>query len=164
MIPVSGGIFIIHVYTRGDAQSTDTALDSTSITEHLIWDRKRDGGFPETKELKGRVRNIVEPDKDMGHIDRALKRGKPESQGQEQVHSEVTESVLPVGEARTRLDSDRDGTGIASVEAAGTIDNAVVDKGKSDGHQHSVTTVADCAECMAAVKEDEMQGQPKSTS
>lgn len=34
-----------------------------------IWERKEDGGFPEAKELKKRVRNIVAPDKDLGHVD-----------------------------------------------------------------------------------------------
>jgi selenoprotein W-related protein len=34
-----------------------------------IWDRKADGGFPEAKILKQRVRDIVEPTKDLGHSD-----------------------------------------------------------------------------------------------
>lgn len=36
----------------------------------LIWDRKTEGGFPELKVLKQRVRNIVQPDKDLGHSDK----------------------------------------------------------------------------------------------
>lgn len=36
----------------------------------LIWDRKRDGGFPEAKVLKQRVRDIVWPERDLGHSDR----------------------------------------------------------------------------------------------
>lgn len=36
----------------------------------LIWERKRDGGFPEITELKRRVRDRVAPDKPLGHIDR----------------------------------------------------------------------------------------------
>jgi selenoprotein W-related protein len=35
----------------------------------VIWDRKLDGGFPEMKVLKQRVRDIVEPQKDLGHSD-----------------------------------------------------------------------------------------------
>ena len=34
--------------------------------------RKTDNGFPETKELKNRVRNIIEPGRDLGHVDRSL--------------------------------------------------------------------------------------------
>lgn len=33
----------------------------------LIWERKRDGGFPEAKELKQRLRPYIEPEKDLGH-------------------------------------------------------------------------------------------------
>ncbi|MEQ8481081.1 MAG: SelT/SelW/SelH family protein [Hoeflea sp.] len=53
LVPGSGGIFTIEV--DGD----------------LIWDRKRDGGFPDVKALKGRVRDRVGPARDLGHVDRA---------------------------------------------------------------------------------------------
>lgn len=46
-----GGRFIVRV---GDA---------------VIWDRKRDGGFPEIKVLKQRVRDVVDPGKSLGHSD-----------------------------------------------------------------------------------------------
>ncbi|KPN64797.1 selenoprotein W-related protein [Aliiroseovarius crassostreae] len=36
----------------------------------VIWERKRDGGFPEAKELKQRVRDHIDPERDLGHIDR----------------------------------------------------------------------------------------------
>jgi selenoprotein W-related protein len=39
------------------------------IDEHIIWDRKTDGGFPEAKELKQRVRNFCFPERELGHID-----------------------------------------------------------------------------------------------
>jgi selenoprotein W-related protein len=34
-----------------------------------IWDRKAEGGFPEAKILKQRVRNIIAPERDLGHVD-----------------------------------------------------------------------------------------------
>lgn len=37
----------------------------------IIWDRKRDGGFPDIGELKRRVRDAVCPERDLGHHDRA---------------------------------------------------------------------------------------------
>lgn len=40
------------------------------IDDALIWDRKADGGFPEAKALKQRVRNYCFPDRDLGHIDK----------------------------------------------------------------------------------------------
>ena len=40
-----------------------------SIDGKKIFDRKEYGGFPEIKELKQLVRNIVAPDKSLGHAD-----------------------------------------------------------------------------------------------
>ena len=40
------------------------------VDDTVIWDRKRDGGFPEAKELKQRVRDIIAPDRDLGHSDK----------------------------------------------------------------------------------------------
>jgi selenoprotein W-related protein len=53
LVPGTGGIFTI------------------TCNEHLIWERKRDGGFPGPKELKQKVRDIIEPGRDLGHTDRA---------------------------------------------------------------------------------------------
>ncbi|WP_099867156.1 SelT/SelW/SelH family protein [Pararhizobium haloflavum] len=40
------------------------------VTDTLVWERKRDGGFPEAKVLKQRVRDCVWPGRDLGHSDR----------------------------------------------------------------------------------------------
>ncbi|GAB3469572.1 Rdx family protein [Azotobacter salinestris] len=34
-----------------------------------IWERKADGGFPEAKVLKQRVRDLIAPERDLGHSD-----------------------------------------------------------------------------------------------
>lgn len=34
-----------------------------------IWERKRDGGFPDAKTLKQLVRDRMDPGRDLGHID-----------------------------------------------------------------------------------------------
>jgi selenoprotein W-related protein len=34
-----------------------------------VWERKRDGGFPDVKQLKQLVRDRIDPDRDLGHID-----------------------------------------------------------------------------------------------
>lgn len=39
------------------------------INNEQVWDRKVDGGFPDVKVLKQRVRDIVNPDRGLGHID-----------------------------------------------------------------------------------------------
>tara|TARA_R110000772_G_scaffold49123_1_gene112388 strand:- start:101813 stop:102094 length:282 start_codon:yes stop_codon:yes gene_type:complete len=41
------------------------------VGDTVVWDRKRDDGFPEIKVLKQRVRDVVVPDKDLGHSDGA---------------------------------------------------------------------------------------------
>ncbi|WP_308718943.1 SelT/SelW/SelH family protein [Komagataeibacter xylinus] len=52
LIPASGGRFEI------------------TVNSQLVWERKRDGGFPGPKDLKQRVRDVIAPGRDMGHIDR----------------------------------------------------------------------------------------------
>ncbi|MBR58560.1 MAG: SelT/selW/selH selenoprotein [Myxococcales bacterium] len=39
------------------------------LADTLIWCRKRDQGFPQPKELKQRIRDLVAKDRDLGHID-----------------------------------------------------------------------------------------------
>jgi len=36
----------------------------------LLWERRRDGGFPDVKALKQRVRDRIDPERDLGHVDR----------------------------------------------------------------------------------------------
>lgn len=52
LVPGTGGIF--HITVDGDT----------------MWERKRDGGFPDVKTLKQRVRDRLDPERDLGHIDR----------------------------------------------------------------------------------------------
>ena len=52
LVPATGGTFQIH------------------YDGHLLWDRKRDGGFPDARTLKQRVRDSLDPERDLGHIDR----------------------------------------------------------------------------------------------
>jgi selenoprotein W-related protein len=40
------------------------------LNEILLWDRKREGHFPEPKELKQRVRDEIDPTRSLGHSDR----------------------------------------------------------------------------------------------
>jgi selenoprotein W-related protein len=50
--PATGGIFEI----RADGE--------------LVWSREREGGFPDIKVLKQRVRDVVAPEKPLGHSDK----------------------------------------------------------------------------------------------
>lgn len=50
--PGTGGVFII------------------SCDGVQLWERKSDGGFPEAKVLKQRLRDLIDPERNLGHIDR----------------------------------------------------------------------------------------------
>jgi len=52
LVPSTGGVFRIEY--DGD----------------LIWERKRDGGFPDAAKLKQLVRDVIDPERDLGHSDR----------------------------------------------------------------------------------------------
>ena len=52
LLPGSGGVFEI------------------TCDDRLIWERKRDGGFPDAARLKQLVRDVIAPDRDLGHSDR----------------------------------------------------------------------------------------------
>ncbi|MDH7795392.1 MULTISPECIES: SelT/SelW/SelH family protein [unclassified Beijerinckia] len=39
------------------------------FNDEIIWERKADGGFPDAKALKQRVRDRLDPGRDLGHID-----------------------------------------------------------------------------------------------
>ena len=39
------------------------------VRDVLLWSRSRDGGFPELKVLKQKIRDVVSPNKALGHSD-----------------------------------------------------------------------------------------------
>jgi selenoprotein W-related protein len=52
LIPGTGGVFTVKADGR------------------LVWSRKDEGGFPDITELKRRVRDVIAPEKALGHTDR----------------------------------------------------------------------------------------------
>ncbi len=52
LVPARGGAFII------------------AVDKATVWERKADGGFPDVKTLKQRVRDQLDPERDLGHLDR----------------------------------------------------------------------------------------------
>ncbi|GAA5524761.1 hypothetical protein Maes01_01320 [Microbulbifer aestuariivivens] len=50
--PTSGGIFEI------------------LVADKVLWERKKDGGFPSAKVLKSRLRDLAFPERELGHLDR----------------------------------------------------------------------------------------------
>ncbi|KAF2141965.1 uncharacterized protein K452DRAFT_24042 [Aplosporella prunicola CBS 121167] len=76
--PATGGVFRVEL-THIPANVTSAPADaSTQPQTTLLWDRKAEGGFPETKLLKQRVRDQLEPARDLGHSDVGGKKGKDE--------------------------------------------------------------------------------------
>ena len=51
--PGTGGVFVVEV----DGES--------------LWDRRRDGGFPDLAVLKVRLRDRIAPERELGHTDRS---------------------------------------------------------------------------------------------
>lgn len=67
--PTTGGVFTVEMQPSGAAAFMSPA-------PMLLWDRKAEGGFPDTKVLKQRVRDVVQPERDLGHSDVGGKAGK----------------------------------------------------------------------------------------
>jgi len=67
--PSTGGTFTVKLYASPTTPISSYGHAETQIQEHVLWDRKAEGGFPETKELKRRVRDVIDPNRDLGHID-----------------------------------------------------------------------------------------------
>lgn len=40
------------------------------LGDSLLWDRKREGRFPEPKEIKKLIRDRIDPERNLGHNDR----------------------------------------------------------------------------------------------
>lgn len=49
LVPGTGGVFVV------------------SVDGAVVWSRKAENRFPEAKELKQRVRDVIAPDKHLGH-------------------------------------------------------------------------------------------------
>jgi selenoprotein W-related protein len=54
--PGTGGVFEVHADGR------------------RVWSRREQGRFPDIVELKQRVRDVIAPDRDLGHADRTSQR------------------------------------------------------------------------------------------
>ena len=83
-----------------DGKGTKTGTE-VQVQRTVLWDRKADGGFPETKTLKGRVRDLVEPDRGLGHTDRALRKDEKRSEDVQQ-EAKQEQGMDAEGNAETR--------------------------------------------------------------
>ncbi|KAI0603443.1 Rdx family-domain-containing protein [Biscogniauxia sp. FL1348] len=92
--PSTGGTFVVEIFTQtppaptptptpapapeSNAPPSTSTTDPVAIQRRILWDRKVDGGFPETKELKRRVRDVIEPGRNLGHVDKDYSKTKAE--------------------------------------------------------------------------------------
>ncbi|KAK9457721.1 Rdx family-domain-containing protein [Dipodascopsis uninucleata] len=68
MVPSGGGTFKVKL------------VQSHGSKENLIWDRKLNGSFPDSKDLKKLIRDQLFPERNLGHLDRKhSKSGYPVS-------------------------------------------------------------------------------------
>ncbi|KAK1640420.1 selT/selW/selH seleno protein domain-containing protein [Colletotrichum phormii] len=87
--PSTGGTFNVTLTHQPPGASTNSTT--------TLWDRKTEGGFPETKELKRRLRDVIQPDRDLGHVDR--KHSKPTTTA---TTTEATTTTLTVPDTSTQ--------------------------------------------------------------
>ncbi|KAI1414662.1 Rdx family-domain-containing protein [Hypoxylon sp. FL1857] len=96
--PSTGGTFVVEIFFHQQPSPSPSSTTTTSTTQtpsnptiqqRVLWDRKVDGGFPETKELKRRVRDVIEPGRNLGHVDKdySSSTSKPKAEAQSQAAS-----------------------------------------------------------------------------
>ncbi|EKG18313.1 Selenoprotein Rdx type [Macrophomina phaseolina MS6] len=97
LIPATGGIFTVNLTYKPSEVAGAKEDASAEVQSVLLWDRKAEGGFPETKVLKQRVRDHLEPSRNLGHSDVHGKHGK-KSTGIALDQPQTVAETEPVGE------------------------------------------------------------------
>ncbi|KAJ6541709.1 Rdx family-domain-containing protein [Mycena capillaripes] len=70
--PVIGCIALLPRNSEETAGRFRVWITTAGAAPQLAWDRKVEGGFPELKVLKQRIRDIVQPDRALGHSDKKV--------------------------------------------------------------------------------------------
>ncbi|KAB2574226.1 hypothetical protein DIS24_g22 [Lasiodiplodia hormozganensis] len=102
LIPATGGIFTVNLTYKPSEVAGAKEDASAEVQSVLLWDRKAEGGFPETKVLKQRVRDHLEPARNLGHSDVHGKHGakpaveQPKSTAEMKSTSESTSDIASV--------------------------------------------------------------------
>lgn len=58
------------VALRPATRDAEAGVFRVELDGRMLWNRKREGGFPDLAELKRRVRDEVAPERSLGHSDR----------------------------------------------------------------------------------------------
>ncbi|MCJ1234928.1 hypothetical protein MMC14_002892 [Varicellaria rhodocarpa] len=97
LVPSTGGVFtvdIVHAIPGSDGNyilSHGPRSEGPQPIVTRLWDRKEKGGFPEVKHLKQLVRDVVDPNRALGHVDgkkhaiATKEKGDEEKQGDNEV-------------------------------------------------------------------------------
>ncbi|PIB00453.1 hypothetical protein CB0940_01128 [Cercospora beticola] len=93
LVPSTGGVFTVDLAYKPTQSQLEVGDDPNEAKHVLLWDRKSEGGFPETKILKQRLRNIIEPEKALGHSDTPSNKGQPQT---------AAESTVAEGQASSK--------------------------------------------------------------
>ncbi|KAK5110946.1 hypothetical protein LTR62_005484 [Meristemomyces frigidus] len=121
LIPGTGGLFTVRLTYKPTTGTDD------KVKQVLIWDRKTEGGFPETKILKQLIRNHIEPEKKLGHSDGPASANKGVAK---------TEARADTAES-----NGGDGAGAAAPEIT---TSGATDAGPSAADQSSAQECEDC--------------------
>ena len=63
------GTFVEEICEVALIPAENPGLFEIRIDGEILWCRKQDGGFPDVKTLKQRVRDRIAPGRDLGHVD-----------------------------------------------------------------------------------------------
>ncbi|KAL8874231.1 MAG: hypothetical protein Q9174_000423 [Haloplaca sp. 1 TL-2023] len=130
LVPATGGIFIIEiVHSNIDSSIRDhTESQGGTCQPRMtqLWNRKTDGGFPETKQLKKLVRDVIDPGRDLGHVDRhsTLSADRPDDYAldSDKVKPQTTTAALKAGKGtETGVDRDAVPTAAETATAEGMV-------------------------------------------
>ncbi|KAH6610726.1 seleno domain [Trichoderma cornu-damae] len=125
--PSTGGTFVVTIHhpSSSSSSSSPSPSPSPSIQSTTLWDRKTDGGFPETKELKRRVRDVIDPARDLGHVDRdhraavadfkaaAAAAAAAPGDAKDEENKELEKEPEPERERERKHEQDPSGSGVA---------------------------------------------------
>ncbi|OAL05914.1 hypothetical protein IQ06DRAFT_73338 [Phaeosphaeriaceae sp. SRC1lsM3a] len=103
LVPATGGLFTVELTYIPSNEAGEQGADAKKV---LLWDRKAEGGFPETKVLKQLVRDKIDPTRDLGHSDKHGKK-KEEKAVPEKTDQKETQGTASEG---TEIKRNPDGT------------------------------------------------------
>ncbi|GAA5957632.1 hypothetical protein JCM21900_000774 [Sporobolomyces salmonicolor] len=93
--PETGGRFRVWLLREKGARGIETTecgeVPASWKGWELCWDRKIEGGFPEMKQLKQRIRDLISPKQHLGHSDKPAKGSKEPGQPPIDAQHVVTE-------------------------------------------------------------------------